>query len=97
MPRNERPNRPTRERRPPSNLPASVSTWADLTEILGPPPLGEPGTSVNPAGGVYGESNPNSRSNARADELAFEAAMGRRPTATEKRMIEQRWLGWGYR
>lgn len=77
--------------------PNSAVSWAELSEILGSPPLGKPGTSRNPAGGVYGESNPNSRAYAKADIEVFKATTGRYPTATEQRMIEQRHLGWGYK
>ena len=75
----------------------STITWEGLTTILGPAPYGPHGTSVNPAGGVYGESNPNSRAAARRDEEIFFLKTGRRPSKEEADMIEQRWLGWGYR
>ena len=74
---------------------AAVS-WAQLTEILGPPPHGKAGTSESPAGGVYGESNPGSRAAARRDAEVFAQVLGRSPTPDEMSMIEQRWLGWGY-
>lgn len=85
--------------RPSLNQPKVVTqnvTWAQLSYVLGPPPLGPAGTSQNPAGGVYGESNPNSRAYTKADCARFEAAMGRAPTREEQRMIEARHLGWGY-
>lgn len=85
----ERPHRPEAPR-------IDAVSWAQLTEVLGPPPLGPAGTSQNPAGGVYGESNPNSRAYTKADCARFEAAMGRAPTREEQRMIEARHLGWGY-
>lgn len=75
---------------------AQAVSWAKLTEVLGPPPLGPAGTSVSPAGGVYGESNPNSRAYTKADCARFQEAMGRAPTREEQRMIEARHLGWGY-
>lgn len=76
--------------------PNSAISWAELAKVLGEPPLGRAGTSRRPAGNVYGESNPNSRARAEEDRLKFVEVMGRKPTAKEMQMIEQRWLGWGY-
>jgi hypothetical protein len=66
-----------------------------INSVLGAPPRAA-GTSQSPSGGVYGESNPNSRAAAKADALRFLQQMGRMPTREEKRAIEQRHLGWGY-
>lgn len=76
--------------------PNSHISWKELSVILGEPPYGEAGTSRTPSGGVYGESNPNSRAKAEKDRLKFIEVTGRKPTDSELRMIEQRWLGWGY-
>ena len=92
----QRGGRPAERASWPSTPRVEAVTWERLNDILGPPPLGPAGTSVKPAGGVYGESNPASRAYAIADCARFEAAMGRAPTAEEQRKIEQRHLGWGY-
>lgn len=95
----KKPKRPIKqpiEARKTAGDPNSHISWKELSEILGPPPYGMAGTSVNPAGNVYGESNPNSRANAEEDRLKFIEKAGRKPTVTELRMIHQRWLGWGY-
>lgn len=89
------PKIPTEARKTAGDPNAHVS-WGELSDILGTPPYGDAGTSRSPAGGVYGESNPNSRERAESDRLKFIEITGRKPTAAELRMIEQRWLGWGY-
>jgi|CXWK01.1.fsa_nt_gi hypothetical protein len=77
--------------------PNKAVSWEVLTSILGKPPYGPAGTSSRPAGGIYGESNPNSRRAAKLDAAKFKAAMGRTPSYKELAMMEARWLGWGYK
>lgn len=85
------------EARKTAGNPNDAISWSELSAILGEPPYGDAGTSRNPAGGVYGESNPNSRAAAEKDRLKFIEVAGRKPTEKELSMIEQRWLGWGYK
>lgn len=95
-PRDSRPARPNpRYRVDPLGVKSTI-TWEGLTEILGPAPYGPPGTSVSPAGGVYGEANPNAQAAAKRDEEIFFLKTGRKPSREEGAMILQRWLGWGY-
>lgn len=94
-----KPERHTKQRteaRKTAGDPNAHVSWKELSDILGEPPYGDAGTSHSPAGGVYGESSPNSRARAEQDRLKFIEVTGRKPTAAELRMIEQRWLGWGY-
>jgi hypothetical protein len=95
--RGERPDPTTRKPRLRLDRSGTAAvSWAQLTEILGPPPHGKPGTSERPAGGVYGESNPGSRAAARRDAEVFAQVLGRSPTPEEMAMIEARHLGWNY-